>query len=49
MSWLPVAVFLDVLVKHAIYIRNRRLPVKTWIVDIDGTVAIMSDRSPYDW
>jgi hypothetical protein len=23
--------------------------VKTWIVDIDGTVAIMGDRSPYDW
>ena len=23
--------------------------MKTWIVDIDGTVAIMSDRSPFDW
>lgn len=23
--------------------------MKTWICDIDGTVAIMGDRSPYDW
>ena len=23
--------------------------MQTWIVDIDGTVAIMGDRSPFDW
>jgi hypothetical protein len=23
--------------------------VKTWICDIDGTLAIMGDRSPFDW
>lgn len=23
--------------------------MKTWIVDIDGTLALMGDRSPYDW
>ena len=48
-GWLPAAVSCDVPVKHAINIRNLRLPVKTWIVDIDGTVAIMGDRSPFDW
>lgn len=23
--------------------------MKTWIVDIDGTLALMGDRDPYDW
>lgn len=30
------------------YVRNPNLP-GAWIVDIDGTLALKSDRSPYDW
>lgn len=25
------------------------IPVKSWIVDIDGTVALKGDRNPFDW
>lgn len=34
--------------KPAVYERNERLP-KAIICDIDGTLAHMKDRSPYDW
>lgn len=30
------------------YVPNPDLPV-TWLVDIDGTLALMGDRHPFDW
>jgi predicted kinase len=30
------------------YVPDDLLP-KAWIVDLDGTLALMGDRSPYDW
>jgi predicted kinase len=31
-----------------LYVPNESLP-PAWIVDVDGTLAIMGDRSPFDW
>lgn len=38
----------DILRGDGIYVPDDTLP-PAWIVDLDGTLALMNDRSPFDW
>ncbi|WP_037162586.1 phosphatase domain-containing protein [Rhodococcoides fascians] len=47
-SWKPIEVRPDVTVKPDVYVPDESKPL-AYIVDIDGTLAKMGDRSPYDY
>ncbi|NIL77629.1 AAA family ATPase [Rhodococcus sp. B10] len=47
-SWQPIEVRPDVAVKPAPYVPDLSSP-RAYIVDVDGTLASMGDRGPYDY